>query len=292
MAEFIMKNIRRLTQLIILSLLLIGHTAFCGELEEGVKAFDAGDYASARKLLLPLAEHHGYTRAMNILGKMAELGLVGEVNGAEAEKWYKKAALLGSKDDMYNLGVLYGEGEAIERDYIKSVAWLGAAYDHRQRKALQPAKIVSAKLNEKELAEASRLRKEINARLYGEGVKPEPIALTASPKEAGKLLDAAQIIKVYSGKTTTFSFRDSVVKEHYHTHNGSKSALSGKKAKFEGEYRDGFYSGKWWVENDMLCLDYAKLEVFDNCLWIEKLDDNKYRSYQQKTGDTNIETVK
>ena len=292
LADFIMKNIRRFTRLIILALSLAGHSALCGEFEQGVKAFDAGDYASARKLLLPLAEHHGYTKAMNILGKMAELGLGGKVNGPEAKKWYEKAALLGSKDDMYNLGVLYGEGEAIERDYIKSVAWLGAAYDHRQKKALQPAKLISTKLNEKELAEASRLRKEINARLYGGDIKPETIALKAPPKEAARLLDAAQLIEAYSGKSSTFNFRDSVVLEHYRRHGDLKSALAGKKAKFEGEYRDGYYSGKWWVENDMLCLDYAKLEVFDDCFWIEKLDDKKFKSYQQKTGGTNIETVK
>ena len=76
------------------------------------------------------------------------------------------------------------------------------------------------------------------------------------------------------------------------TRSDLKSAHAGKKAKFEGEYRDGYYSGKWWVENDMLCLDYAKLEVFDDCFWIEKLDDKKFKSYQQKTGGTNIETVK
>lgn len=271
--------------------LFVSAFAFADELTQGLEAYEKGDYARARELLTPLAEHHGYVKAMNALGLMSEQGLGQTVDGAAAEKWYKKAALLADEDAMYNLGILYGEGAVFEKDNIKSLAWLGAAYDHRQDEALQVAKLVSTRMDEEQLAEAGKLRHEINALLYD--VKPDAQGnlLSEPPVDRAKLLSSEQIIEIYSGRTVNFTFRDSPATETYRNHSSKKKALAGKKSKLKGEYRDGFYKGKWWVENGMFCLDYSKIDVFDACFWIEKLNEHEMRTYSQRTGDTNVDRI-
>ena len=228
---------------------------------------------------------------MNALGLMSEQGLGQAADGADAEKWYKKAALLADEDAMYNLGILYGEGTVFEKDNIKSLAWLGAAYDHRQDEALQVAKLVSTRMDEEQLAEAGKLRHEINALLYSVKPDAQDNLLSEPPVDRAKLLSSEQIIETYSGHSVNFTFRDSLATETYRKHSSNKKALAGKKSKLKGEYRDGFYKGKWWVENGMFCLDYSKIDVFDACFWIEKLNEHEMRTYSQKTGDTNVDRI-
>lgn len=279
------------SSLIAIILLLASSFTIADELTQGLEAYEKGDYTRARELLTPLAEHHGYVKAMNALGLMSEQGLGQAADGADAEKWYKKAALLADEDAMYNLGILYGEGTVFEKDNIKSLAWLGAAYDHRQDEALQVAKLVSTRMDEEQLAEAGKLRHEINALLYS--VKPDAQGnlLSEPPVDRAKLLSSEQIIETYSGHSVNFTFRDSLATETYRKHSSNKKALAGKKSKLKGEYRDGFYKGKWWVENGMFCLDYSKIDVFDACFWIEKLNEHEMRTYSQKTGDTNVDRI-
>lgn len=279
------------SSLIAIILLLASSFTIADELTQGLEAYEKGDYTRARELLTPLAEHHGYVKAMNTLGLMSEQGLGQAADGADAEKWYKKAALLADEDAMYNLGILYGEGAVFEKDNIKSLAWLGAAYDHRQDEALQVAKLVSTRMDEEQLAEAGKLRHEINALLYSVKPDAQDNLLSEPPVDRAKLLSSEQIIETYSGHSVNFTFRDSLATETYRKHSSNKKALAGKKSKLKGEYRDGFYKGKWWVENGLFCLDYSKIDVFDACFWIEKLNEHEMRTYSQKTGDTNVDRI-
>ena len=266
--------------------------ASADELSDGLQAYENGDYAEAIEILTPLAEYHGYTKAMNMLGLMAEQGMGIPPDGTAAEKWYKKAARLRDEDAMYNLGVLHGEGKVVPKDYVKAVAWLGAAYDHRQGDALKVAKLVSSQMSEEELKEAGKLREEINQLLYAVDSDDTANVLQAPPIPPEKLLNNEQILDTYSGKTVTFMFRDSEVRETYKDHSSRKKALAGKKARFKGEYRQGFYNGKWWVENNMMCFDYDRLEFFDDCIWIEKISDKENRTYSRKTGEQNTDRLK
>lgn len=263
------------------------------EIDEGIDAFDNGHYATAYEILLPLAEHHGYTKAMNTLGLMFEHGLGVAKQGSEAEKWYKKAALQGNSEAMYNLGLLYSEGSLVPKDTVKGMAWMGAAFDHRQDEAARVAKILSADMSGEELNEASKLRRKINTEMYGS--RPQPVisgpALTEPPVDPSRLLTSEQIIDAYSGNTFMFEFRGSIALQDYWSHASKKRAMSGKKAKISGEYRDGFYKGKWWTVNNKLCVEYSKVEVFDDCFWIEATGESEYRLYSQKTGDIIVETI-
>jgi len=274
-----------------MAILLLSFSARSGELERGLQAYEQADYARAHEILYPLADQHGYVKAMNVLGIMAEKGQGVERNGVEAEKWYHKAALLADEDAMYNLGILYAEGEAVDEDYVRAIAWLGAAYDHQQKMALQVAKLISTKMTEEQLAAAGVLRKEISVQIYESAPAELKNTLSDPPVDRPRLMSAEEIIDTYSGHTVSYTFRDSVASETYRKHSSKKKALAGKKAKLTGEYRDGFFSGKWWVEDDMMCFDYAKIEVFDACIWIEKISDGEMRTYNRKTGETGLDKI-
>ena len=254
------------------------------EIDDGISAFDNGDYETAHEILLPLAKHHGYANAMNTLGVMYEQGLGVTAQGSEAEKWYKKAALEGNTNAMFNLGVLYAEGNLIPKDLVKGMAWIGTAYDHREKEALKAAKLLSAILTEEQLAEAGRMREQINDQIYGETEDESVTALTEPPVEQSRLLTTEQIIDAYSGKTVSFEFRESIATERYRKHSSREKALKGKKSKLEGEYRSGYYTAKWWVKDDMMCLEFPKVEEFDGCFWVESIGTNEMRTYSQKDG--------
>lgn len=265
------------------------------DLDAGLRAFEAGDYATAFEILRPLATHHGYERAMNQLGAMYENGWGVERDGHRAATWYEKSALEGYSRAMYNLGLLYAEGKLIPRDTIKALAWLGAAGDHREPGALRAAKGLASTMTGDELVASGNLREQLNAHIYADTARArartrEP-TLGAPPIAPDRLMSAQEILDLFSGRTSTHEFRESPMREHFKAHSSREHALAGRKAKFEGEYRDGYYKGKWWVERDMLCLDYARITAFDDCFWLERLNDVKVRTYSRKTGVRVIEHI-
>jgi len=60
-------------------------------LDEGIKAFDAGNYSDAYSILIALAEM-GNAQAQCYIASMYQLGLGVQVDGIKAVEWYTKAA--------------------------------------------------------------------------------------------------------------------------------------------------------------------------------------------------------
>jgi len=46
-----------------------------------------------------------------------------------ARQWYQKAANAGNTDAMYNLGLLYRDGQGVAQDYDKACEWFQKAAD-------------------------------------------------------------------------------------------------------------------------------------------------------------------
>ncbi len=67
------------------------------EMEKAIEAMERGDYATAFKISLPLAEQ-GDADAQNKLGFMYDDGLGVPQDYAEAMKWYRNAAEQGQRD--------------------------------------------------------------------------------------------------------------------------------------------------------------------------------------------------
>ncbi len=118
-------------------------------LEKAEKAYDRGDYATALKeylyladrgnefaqVLLPLmfgkgeplrkAAERGYAEGQRFLGYMYERGIgdVGVQNYKEAVAWYRKAAEQGNASAQNNLGLMYANGRGVAQNYKEAVTW-------------------------------------------------------------------------------------------------------------------------------------------------------------------------
>ncbi len=112
--------------LFVLWLVLAGTVAASG-IERGARAYDAGDYATALKEWQPLADQ-GDPTAQFIIGVMYANGQGVEKNPATAVAYYEKAAQQGYSVAQYNLGIAYAMGQGVVKDHAKAAEyWQNAA---------------------------------------------------------------------------------------------------------------------------------------------------------------------
>ncbi len=134
--------------------------------DEGLAAYDRGDYAMALREWRPLAEQ-GHAEAQFKLGvmyfngrgvtrdnaeawkwwrKAADQGhagaqnvsglLLGGLNYAGAAEWYRKGAEQGDADAQYNLGFVYARGgRGLAQDYAEAAKWYRLAAEQGHAKA-------------------------------------------------------------------------------------------------------------------------------------------------------------
>ncbi len=93
-----------------------------GDYDDGLAAYNAGDYATALRLWRPFAEQ-GYADAQFNLGYMHANGIGFPQDYAEALKWYRKAAEWGDTAAQFNLGLMYDKGRGVPQDYAEAVKW-------------------------------------------------------------------------------------------------------------------------------------------------------------------------
>lgn len=88
----------------------------------GVVAYNKGDYATALREWVPLAQK-GHPNAQNNLGVMYREGEGVKQSYKEASKWFKLSALQGDAEAQNNLGWLYDNGWGVSQDYNEAVKW-------------------------------------------------------------------------------------------------------------------------------------------------------------------------
>jgi hypothetical protein len=93
-----------------------------GPREDGIAAFDRGNYATALGLLRPLASQ-GDASAQFYVGYMNEFGKGVPQDYAEAVKWYLKAAEQGDAEAQGRLGSMYYDGRGVPQDYAEAAKW-------------------------------------------------------------------------------------------------------------------------------------------------------------------------
>jgi uncharacterized protein len=118
----------RATLMASLMLVAVAGAAVAGPLEDSVAAYERGDYATALRLLRPLAAQ-GNAVAQYKLGGMYYMGVGVPQDDAEAAKWYRKAADQGDADAQTSLGLFYENGEGVPKDYAEAVRWYRIAAD-------------------------------------------------------------------------------------------------------------------------------------------------------------------
>src|SRR5262245_2070362 len=94
--------------------------------EEGLQAYKNGDYATAVREWLPLAQQ-GDARAQFLLGALYAQGHGVPQDYGAATLWFRQAAEQGHVGAQYNLGVRYHEGRGVPRDPSQAATWFQRA---------------------------------------------------------------------------------------------------------------------------------------------------------------------
>ncbi len=107
------------------ALMVLASSVF-GVSDEGLAAYNRGDYKTALAEWRPLAEQ-GNVFAQYNLGNMYSRGQGVPQNYIEAVKWYRLAAEQGLIEAQFNLGVRYGIGQGVPQDYKEAMKWYRVA---------------------------------------------------------------------------------------------------------------------------------------------------------------------
>ena len=102
--------------------LSMAFSAFGGQFGDAVAAYERGDYATAFRLMKPLAEK-GDAKAQHNLGVMYDYGRGVPQDYTKALKWYRIAAEKGIPDAQHNLGLMYHNGQGVPQNYIEAAKW-------------------------------------------------------------------------------------------------------------------------------------------------------------------------
>lgn len=124
---------------LVLGLLFLCANAVAGPYDDGVAAYDQGQYAAALKWWLPLAEQ-GHAAAQFNVAVLYEKGLGTAVDHAEAARWYLKAAQQGDPDAQYNVALFYETGTGVAKDVDQARNWYAEVLANRRAKADSPVR--------------------------------------------------------------------------------------------------------------------------------------------------------
>ncbi len=100
----------------------------------GLKAYEAGDYATALKEFMPLAEA-GQPSAQAAIGQMYLDGHGVPQDPAQAALWLEKAANGGNARARAQIGALYATGTGVPQDEMKASYWLLKAANQNVRQS-------------------------------------------------------------------------------------------------------------------------------------------------------------
>ncbi len=134
------------------------------EMEKAIEAIERGDYATAFKISLPLAEQ-GNADAQFSLGAMYDKGQGVPQDDAEAVKWSRKAAEQGYARAQNDLGVMYNDGQGVPQDYTHAHMWFNLAASRfppgeGRDKAVKNRDILAKRMTPAQIAEAEKLARE------------------------------------------------------------------------------------------------------------------------------------
>jgi TPR repeat protein len=107
--------------------------AQAGPFEDGVAAYDAGDFETALVLWRPMADQ-GDARSQYNLGVMYREGQGVTKDGVQAASWFRLASDQGAVLAQFSLGDIFKNGEGVPQDDAQAVHWykLAAEQGHVQ----------------------------------------------------------------------------------------------------------------------------------------------------------------
>ena len=192
---------KRLLLSVIAALLLNVGVAWAGPFEDAAAAHKRGDYATALRIIRPLAAQgnaqaqsnlgsmyhqgqgvlqdyaealkwlrlaaaQGHAMAQFGLGVMYDQGQGVAQNYAEAVKWYRLAAAQGDAPAQSNLGMMYAKGQGVAQDYVRAHMWFNLGAVSGDTNAVKGRDIVATTMTAQQIAEAQKLARECQQRNF------------------------------------------------------------------------------------------------------------------------------
>lgn len=106
--------------------------AAAGPAQTGIAAYNAHDYPTAARLLLPLAQH-GDPQAQTYVAFMFQNGRGLPQNNTAAAHWYRAASEQGVPVAQFMLGLMYDKGHGVPQDVVLAYKWMNLAAGHAGR---------------------------------------------------------------------------------------------------------------------------------------------------------------
>lgn len=101
--------------------------AYAGDgLEEGLAAYDRGDYRGALEAWQGAAAR-GDVASMNAIAGLYDQGEGARRDSATAATWYRRSAERGDSVGQLNLGDMYSRGAGVPRERVEACFWLSLA---------------------------------------------------------------------------------------------------------------------------------------------------------------------
>jgi TPR repeat protein len=116
--------------LMVATILLSGAAAVAGPWEDGMVAYNRGDYVPAVKLFRPLAQA-GNARAQNVMGVMYRKGEGVARSSAKAFMWFSLAAKKGDTEAKANLQEVSKDMSAADMAHAREMMAACEASDYR-----------------------------------------------------------------------------------------------------------------------------------------------------------------
>ena len=157
--------------------------------EDGNVALDSGDYATALRLLRPLAEQ-GLAEAQYRLGDMYEFGGGVRQDYAEAVKWFRLAAGQGDARAQDSLAIMYDNGQGVPKDFVQAHMWFNLAAAQGHESAKQGHDRTASQMTVNQLADAQRMAREWMAKHERQPLAAVPTEMNLPPLPSITVEDA------------------------------------------------------------------------------------------------------
>ena len=125
---------------------------------------DRGEYEKAESAFRAAAER-GHARSQYNLGTMYDRGW-GVPKSAELKlRWWRRAALGGDGFAQKYLGVMYANGEVVDRNLVTGYGWIALAVDQQVPEAVRLLETLAGKMSAQEVQRGRVLHRELAVRV-------------------------------------------------------------------------------------------------------------------------------
>ena len=151
--------------LLIIVVVILADASRGADFDKGLSAARNGDFATALREWMPLAEKGNATAQIN-LGVMYEDGRGVPVDYRRAVKWYKRAAEQGDVRAQVNLGLMLVNGTGVKKNNVYAYMWWNLAASNGDKDAVSNRDIVAKKMSADDILLAKKLARECFIKKY------------------------------------------------------------------------------------------------------------------------------